>query len=393
MQKLLRRNRVGDPVHLRAKRLHPRRHLVGKLHLAVRPPVIRHVVRGNTEKLLRGNRLHRRTGLRRWKALYARNVRSELVPQRPEVYAELPCGHRHSESGRNKAVGERQRVAALFVDHGTALVHRHKKVFLCFLQRSAILVQRRQRLFQVREAASDPNGVPLAIDHSIFRLRGHIRVEFLEKACVDVGFDLLQIGARGGNIMDQTGQILIVLVAAVLVQQPFDLPQLRCPLIGVLRAEHAVDPANEPAFPHIGAVHGDDIVALAVESRQHIPSEDRGAERPAADLVGGKCSCVGVETPTFPEVVFKIVIAAPRAAGLIQLRRIEQADAVTEKSYLVHRHHAARMEQPEHPARVFRAPVLRDVHFPDVIRKGSHKPVLPHFLPAYHGAGEQSLEP
>ena len=39
LQKPLRRNGIGDPVQLRAERLHPRRHLVGKLHLAVRLPV------------------------------------------------------------------------------------------------------------------------------------------------------------------------------------------------------------------------------------------------------------------------------------------------------------------------------------------------------------------
>ena len=51
------------------------------------------------------------------------------------------------------------------------------------------------------------------------------------------------------------------------------------------------------------------------------------------------------------------------------------------------------LPRTEHLPRVFRAMILRNVHFPDRLRKGSHKPILPHFLPAYHGAGEQSLEP
>ena len=182
--------------------------------------------------------------------------------------------------------------------------------------------------------------------------------------------------------MDQTGQVLVVFLAAVLVQQLLDLPKLRCPLIGVLRAEHAVGPADEPALTHIGAVHGDDAVAPAVERRQHIPRKDGGTERSTAELVGGKCALVGVETPTFPEVVLEIVVAAPRAAGFIQLRRIEQADAVAEESHLVHRHHAARVEQPEHPPRVFRAPVLRNIHCPDILCKGSHTHSLPRFLSA-----------
>ena len=65
-----------------------------------------------------------------------------------------------------------------------------------------MLVQRRQRPFQVREAVADPDGVLFAIDRSIFLLRGHIRIEFLEKPCGDIGLDLLQIGARGGDIVD-----------------------------------------------------------------------------------------------------------------------------------------------------------------------------------------------
>lgn len=180
LQKPLQRDRVGNTVQLRAERLHPRCHLIGELYLAVRLPVIRHIVRRNAEKLLRRNWLHWRAGLRRWKALDARNVRSEFVPQRPEVHTELPRGHRHSEGGRNKAVGECQIVTTLFVDHNATLGHRHDKVFLCLLQRSAVLVQRRQRLFQVRETVADPDGVLLAIDRSIFRLRGHVLVEFLE---------------------------------------------------------------------------------------------------------------------------------------------------------------------------------------------------------------------
>ena len=37
--------------------------------------------------------------------------------------------------------------------------------------------------------------------------------------------------------------------------------------------------------------------------------------------------------PALPEVILEVVIAAPRASGLIQLRRIEQADAVADACY------------------------------------------------------------
>ena len=184
-----------------------------------------------------------------WKAPDARNIRSELIPQRPEVHAELPRGHRHSEGGRNKAVGERQRAAALFVDHGTALVHRHEEVFLCLLQRSAVLVQRRQRPFQVREAACEPRWrppcdrpqhlppprtCPRRIPRKTVR-RYRIRPAPNRHT---------QWGHRGFRPV----RSLLYSLAAVLVQQLLDLPQLRRPLVGVLRAQHAVDPADEPAL-------------------------------------------------------------------------------------------------------------------------------------------------
>lgn len=81
----------------------------------------------------------------------------------------------------------------------------------------------------------------------------------------------------------------------------------------------------------------------------------------------------------------------PAAAGLIQFGRIEQADAAAEESYLVRRHHAVRMEPPQHLPRIFRALVLRNVHRPDIVCKGSHKPILPCFPSAYHGGRDEVI--